>query len=128
MPFLCYVLRVHDCVISIMGESDLSRNRVKSTINFKSGSLSGIEEYLVWAFATKGWHMYFGSLLSALRFVCSFVSCPNLIVCSGSRGTPAMSILSKCVPSSQLGKIFSLFGAFQTLLGMIMSYLNTMVH
>jgi len=39
-----------------------------------------------------------------------------------------MSILSKCVPSSQLGKIFSLFGAFQTLLGMVMSYFNTMLY
>ena len=39
-----------------------------------------------------------------------------------------MSILSKCVPASQLGKIFSLFGAFQTLLGMAMSYLATMVN
>ena len=38
-----------------------------------------------------------------------------------------MSILSKCVPASQLGKIFSLFGAVQTLLGMSMSYVNTMV-
>jgi hypothetical protein len=51
-----------------------------------------------------------------------------IIDCSGSRGTPAMSILSKCVPSSQLGKIFSLFGAFQILLGMVMSYFNTMVN
>jgi len=95
MPFLCYVLQVHDCVISIMG------------------NLSGIEESLVFAFATKGWHMYFGSILSAL---------------SGSRGTPSMSILSKCVPASQLGKIFSLFGAVQTLLGMSMSYVNTMLY
>ena len=49
MPFLCYVLVVHDCIISIMG------------------SISKIEESLVFAFATKGWHMYFGVALSALR-------------------------------------------------------------
>lgn len=77
------------------------------------GNLSGIEEALVFAFATKGWHMYFGSILSAL---------------SGSRGTPTMSIMSKCVPASQLGKIFSLFSAVQTLLGMAMSYVNTMLY
>ena len=51
MPFLCYVLLVHDCVIGIMG------------------LISGIEEGLVFAFATKGWHMYFGVALSALRYI-----------------------------------------------------------
>ena len=49
MPILCYVLLVHDCVIGIMG------------------LISGIEEGLVFAFATKGWHMYFGVALSAIR-------------------------------------------------------------
>ena len=49
MPFLCYYLQVHDCIIAIMG------------------SLSGIEEDLVTAFATRGWHMYFGLLMSGLR-------------------------------------------------------------
>ena len=51
MPFLCYYLQVHDCVISIMG------------------SISGIENQLVFAFATQGWHMYFGLALSGLRSV-----------------------------------------------------------
>lgn len=50
MPFLCYYLQVHDCVIAILG------------------SISGIEEELVFAFATKGWHMYFGLLMSGLRW------------------------------------------------------------
>ena len=50
MPFLCYYLQVHDCIIAIMG------------------SISGIEEELVFAFATKGWHMYFGLLMSGLRW------------------------------------------------------------
>ena len=50
MPFLCYYLQVHDCIIAIMG------------------SLSGIEEDLVTAFATRGWHMYFGLLMSGLRW------------------------------------------------------------
>ena len=38
-----------------------------------------------------------------------------------------MSILSKCVPASQLGKMFSILAAFQILVGMGMGYLNTMV-
>ena len=66
MPFLCYYLQVHyqkpsyytfifapqvhDCIIAIMG------------------SISAIEEELVFAFATKGWHMYFGLFMSALRW------------------------------------------------------------
>ena len=50
MPVLCYVLQVHDCLIIILG------------------CLSGIEENLVFAFATKGWHMYFGTGMSALRW------------------------------------------------------------
>jgi len=95
MPFLCYVLVVHDCIISIMG------------------SISKIEESLVFAFATKGWHMYFGVALSAL---------------SGSSGTPSISILSKCVPASQLGKIFSLSQAISTIVYMAMSYLSTQTH
>lgn len=94
MPFLCYVLLVHDCVIAIMG------------------SISGIEENLVFAFATKGWHMYLGVALSAF---------------SGSKGTPAISILSKCVPPSELGKIFSISQAASTLLGVGMGYLSTQV-
>ena len=44
------VLQVHDCLIIILG------------------CLSGIEENLVFAFATKGWHMYFGTGMSALRW------------------------------------------------------------
>lgn len=95
MPFLCYYLQVHDCMIAILG------------------GLSGVEEYLVWAFATKGWHMYLGSALSAL---------------SGSRSAPQQSIMTKCVPPEHLGKIFSIFGAISTLLGMAMSYLNTMLY
>ena len=43
-------LQVHDCLIIILG------------------CLSGIEENLVFAFATKGWHMYFGTGMSALRW------------------------------------------------------------
>ena len=50
MPFLCYYLQVHDCIIAILG------------------SISGMEEELVFAFATKGWHMYFGLLMSGLRW------------------------------------------------------------
>ena len=75
---------------------------------------------------------------------------------SGSRSSPQQSIMTKCVPSEHLGKvgkiwlswilyyrdifgayfltnhdsafqIFSIFGAVSTLLGMAMSYLNTMV-
>ena len=44
------VPQVHDCLIIILG------------------CLSGIEENLVFAFATKGWHMYFGTGMSALRW------------------------------------------------------------
>jgi len=95
MPFLCYVLLVHDCVISIMG------------------SISGIEENLVFAFATHGWHMYFAVGLSAF---------------SGSKGTPSTSILSKCVPASQLGKIFAVSQAIATIFGMLMSYLSTLLY
>ena len=64
---------------------------------------------------------------------------------SGSRSAPQQSIMTKCVPPEHLGKvrksfsmyyfmipflpfqIFSIFGAISTLLGMAMSYLNTMV-
>lgn len=49
VPFLCYYLKVHDCILAIMG------------------LISGIEEYLVFAFATKGWHMYFAVAMSAFR-------------------------------------------------------------
>ena len=49
VPFLCYHLKVHDCILAIMG------------------LISGIEEYLVFAFATKGWHMYFAVAMSAFR-------------------------------------------------------------
>lgn len=82
MPALCYYLKVHDCMLSILG------------------NLSSVEENLVFAFATKSWMMYFGSALSAL---------------SGSRSVPESSILSKCVPSTELGKVFTVFGALQTL-------------
>ena len=94
MPFLCYYLQVHDCIISIMG------------------SISGIENQLVFAFATKGWHMYFGLALSGL---------------SGNKGSPALSILSKCVPKYHLGKIFSITQAFSTIIGMAMSFASTQV-
>ena len=94
MPFLCYYLQVHDCIISIMG------------------SISGIENQLVFAFATEGWHMYFGLALSGL---------------SGNKGSPALSILSKCVPKHHLGKIFSITQAFSVIIGMAMSFASTQV-
>ena len=64
MPFLCYYLQVHDCMIAILG---LYCTASDHHYSLPTGGLSGIEEYLVWAFATKGWHMYFGSALSSLR-------------------------------------------------------------
>ena len=48
-------------------------------------------------------------------------------ICSGSRSTPSTSILSKCVPPSQLGKIFSVTQAVSTLISMAMGYLSTQV-
>ena len=109
MPLLCYVLMVHDCVIAIMG------------------SISGIEEYLVFAFATKGWHMYLGVALSAFRYYQEPWTTKTIVVTSGSKGTPSISILSKCVPASQLGKIFSISQAISTLFGVGMGYLSTQV-
>ena len=46
---------------------------------------------------------------------------------SGSKSTPSTSILSKCVPPTQLGKIFSVTQAFSTIIGMAMGYLSTQV-
>ena len=64
MPFLCYYLQVHDCMIAILGSIsiiiiiELWKCDIFVAYLFKIlyllGGLSGIEEYLVWAFATKG--------------------------------------------------------------------------
>ena len=110
MPFLCYYLQVHDCIISIMG------------------SISGIENQLVFAFATKGWHMYFGLALSGLRSVSSLLLDIFIInIVSGNKGSPALSLLSKCVPKTHLGKIFSITQAISTIVGMAMSFASTQV-
>ena len=50
-----------------------------------------------------------------------------LLIISGSRGTPTTSILSKCVPKSQLGKIFSISQALSTLVWLAMGYASTQV-
>ena len=49
------------------------------------------------------------------------------LIFSGSKSTPSTSILSKCVPPTQLGKIFSVTQAFSTIIGMAMGYLSTQV-
>ena len=64
MPFLCYYLQVHDCMIAILGsifivitaqwQCDIISVAYLLKKSVFSGALSGIEEYLVWAFATKG--------------------------------------------------------------------------
>ena len=48
-------------------------------------------------------------------------------IISGSRSTPTTSILSKCVPKSQLGKIFSISQAISTLVWLAMGYASTQV-
>ena len=68
MPVLCYVLQVHDDDDYDDDDGDL---QVHDCLIIILGCLSGIEENLVFAFATKGWHMYFGTGMSALRWAVS---------------------------------------------------------
>ncbi|XP_023322314.1 uncharacterized protein LOC111696803 isoform X2 [Eurytemora carolleeae] len=88
LPILCYCFQVHDCMLGLLGY------------------MSSIEEFLVFAFATKGWMMYYGSALSAL---------------GGSRSTPESALLTKCVPTSEIGKVYTLYSFFQTLISLVMS-------
>ena len=46
---------------------------------------------------------------------------------SGNKGSPALSLLSKCVPKTHLGKIFSITQAISTVIGMAMSFASTQV-
>ena len=59
-----------------------------------------------------------------IEFICSTHQ-KYLLLPSGSRSTPSTSIMSKCVPANQLGKIFSVTQALATLFGMAMKYANT---
>ena len=65
MPVLCYVLQVH---YDDDYDDDDGHLQVHDCLIIILGCLSGIEENLVFAFATKGWHMYFGTGMSALRW------------------------------------------------------------
>ena len=71
--------------------------------------------------------MYLGVALSAFRYYQEPWTTKTIVVTSGSKGTPSISILSKCVPASQLGKIFSISQAISTLFGVGMGYLSTQV-
>ena len=69
-------------------------------------------------------HLGIGYKNLKFEFICSTHQ-KYLLLPSGSRSTPSTSIMSKCVPANQLGKIFSVTQALATLFGMAMKYANT---